>query len=226
MTIDQHQPLVSVILPVRNGATTLAAAIDSIIHQTYSNWELLVFDDGSVDRTREVVHDAARSDARIKLFSDGQRKGLARRLNELVARSQGTLVARMDADDVSYPRRLELQVGFMGGHAAVDLLGTSIIVVSADGAALGKRSAPSEHDQITRHPGIGFPIYHPTWLGRAAWFRTHPYRAVARRCEDQDLLLRTYQRSRLANLTEPLLGYRAGGDLRATLRGRWSFVSR
>lgn len=104
--MDEHlenTPLVSVILPVYNGGKDLGAAIQSIINQTYENWELILMDDGSKDGSLERMQKF--KDPRIKLFSDGVNKGLSRRLNEAVSQTTGTYIARMDADDIAFPKR-------------------------------------------------------------------------------------------------------------------------
>src|ERR1039458_2052600 len=96
-------PLVSIGMPAFNCEKTLAVAIHSILNQTYSNWELLLMEDGSSDRTPEVAQSF--SDPRISVFADQSHKGLVPRLNQAVAMSRGKYFARMDADDVAYPER-------------------------------------------------------------------------------------------------------------------------
>ena len=82
-----------------------------------------------------------------------------------------------------------------------------MIVFGGEDVARGVRRAPADHGRICAHVSSGFPLFHPTWLGRLEWFRQHPYDLRAHRCEDQDLLLRTHAASKFANVTTPLLGY-------------------
>jgi len=194
-------------------------AIRSILGQTYENWELLLIDDGSGDGTLEVAR--AFSDRRILVFSDSMHKGLVPRLNEAVALSRGKYFARMDADDVAYPERIERQVEYLTSHPEIDLVGCGMLVFKGDGAALGWRSALETHEEICRRPWGGFPLGHPTWMGRAEWFRANPYDERAIRTEDQDLLLRTYRESRFAGLPDLLVGYRE-----ESVSLKKSFVSR
>jgi glycosyltransferase involved in cell wall biosynthesis len=221
--IDSSSPLVTIGMPVRNCEKTIGAAIRSILNQTWSHWELLVIDDGSTDGTvREALGFA---DPRIRVFADGRHRGIAPRLNEAVKRSRGAYFARMDGDDVSFPERLALQLAYLERNPAVDLLGAGVVVFHGEGQVLGTRPIRVMHEEICRRPRSGFPLAHPTWIGRTEWFRNHPYRPNAVRAEDQDLLLRNYRDSRFASLPAVLLGYREESlRLKNILRGRWSFL--
>jgi glycosyltransferase involved in cell wall biosynthesis len=205
-TSRSNGPLISVLMPFYNAQQTIEAAVQSILQQTYQNWELLLLDDGSTDKSRSLVESFG--DPRLVIWSDGKQKGLAPRLNECVARAGGQFIARMDSDDISYPDRLAAQVGFLESHAGVDLVGCSVVVFGDDGAPLGKRVVPETHDRIVQNPSAGFGLAHPTWLARAAWFKHNHYDPQALRYEDFELLHRTYQNSQFANLPDLLFGYR------------------
>ncbi len=216
-------PLVSIGLPAYNAEKTLALAICSILHQTYGNWELLLMEDGSSDRTLEVAQSF--SDPRIRVFTDHSHKGLVTRLNVAVAMSRGEYFARMDADDVAYPERLERQVEYLKRHPEIDLLGCGMLVFKDDGVAVGSRLAPQTHEAICHRPSDGFYIGHPTWMGPTPWFRSHPYDVKAVHAEDQALLLRTYETSRFACLPEILCGYREHRLVLGKILGaRYSFA--
>ena len=197
---------VSIGMPVFNCESTIARAIVSITNQTFKDWELLIIDDGSTDGTVDVAR--AYEDSRIRVFTDGMRQGLPTRLNQAVGLCRGEYFARMDGDDVCYPERLTLQLAYMDRHPEVDLLGGGVLVFGRDGKPLGTRKVPTTHESICRRPWKGFYLTHPTWMGRTQWFREHPYHLDAVRCEDQDLLLRTYEESHFAALPEIVLGYR------------------
>lgn len=210
-------------MPVLNCEKTLEIAIRSILQQTYENWEMVLVDDGSTDRTVEIAHSFR--DVRVRVIADGFHRGLSARLNQAIFLSTGEYFARMDGDDVSYPRRLEVQVKYLQEHSEVDLLGAGILVFKGDGQALGTRTVLEGHEEICRRPWAGFYLPHPTWIGKNAWFRRHLYREKAVRMEDQDLMLRTYGMSRFASLSEILVGYREDTfSLRKALSGRFHFV--
>lgn len=222
--ISAISPIVSVVLPVMNGETTLRVAIDSILAQSFVDFELIVIDDGSTDHTRSIVQ--MLNDPRIRFVSDGVNKGLATRLNEGVQMARGKYIARMDADDVSFPTRLERQVAFLENNPDVDLVGAQAIVFGNDGHVIGKLPFREIHTQLTSRVWSNIPIPHPTWMGRAAWFRANPYRMPeVKRAEDQELLLRCAPFSRYATLPDVLLGYRQGAFNRGkTLIARWHLL--
>lgn len=200
-----YQPLVSIAMPVHNAAETLNRAVGSIIGQSYSRWELILIDDGSTDETGHIA--ANFRDSRIRLVSDNRKLGLAARLNQALDICRGEYFARLDADDVAYPERLQRQVEFLQQHVEIDLLGTGAVVFGNDGAAVGVFPLRQTHDEICRNPWSGFYLAHPTWMGRTQWFRKHRYRNEMRKAQDQDLLLRSWRTSRFACLPEILTGY-------------------
>ena len=205
-TLDSKTPLVSVLMPFFNAGESFPAALRSVLDQTYANWELLLCDDGSTDGSLELARGIR--DERVCVWSDGLRKGLAGRLNDCIDRARGPLMARMDADDVSYPDRFLRQVAFLQNHAEIDLVGCSMLIFGEDGTALGKRQLPVVHREIVARPSLGFGLAHPTWMARAAWFRQYRYDQTALRFEDVELLYRSHQNSRFANLPDLLYGYR------------------
>jgi len=203
-------PAITVVLPVRNGAPFLRAALDSLRSQTVPDFEVLVLDDGSTDDTAAIA--LGLGDERIRVLSDGRALGLAPRLNQGVALARGEFIARMDADDVSFPRRLERQLAFLRANPEVDLVGCRAVVFRGAGEMLGLLPFEPTHERLCARPWHTIPLPHPTWFGRRAWFLRHPYRAPeVVRAEDQELLLRASRDSRYACLPEILLGYRQSG---------------
>jgi glycosyltransferase involved in cell wall biosynthesis len=229
---DDDTPLISIAMPIRNNASTIDLAVRSIQAQTFRDWELILIDDGSTDATPERCRRLAAADARIKFLDDRQARGLPDRLNQAIALARGRFFARMDGDDVAYPERLERQLVYLADHPGVDLLGCHVIVFGDDGVPLGKRACAETHKAICARPSAGFALVHPAFFGHLEFFRKYGYRSGAVRCEDQDLLLRSYgtpekprpggmlksqdqdllvrsfQAARFANVPEILLGYR------------------
>lgn len=200
-----NPPLVSIALPAFNAEKTIGDAIASILLQTWDNWELLIIDDGSRDRTVEIAKSF--NDPRIRIVADGTNKGLPSRLNEAIDLASGKYFARMDNDDICFPERLKRQVEYLEAHPDVDLLGTKALTFVTPGKATGIFPFRQTHEEICAHPWNGFYLPHPTWMGRTEWFRKLRYQNVDR-AEDQNLLLRTYQDSRFACLPEVLFAYR------------------
>lgn len=223
MSLIEKMPLVSVGMPVKNCAKTLEMSIKSIIAQSYRNWELLMLDDGSEDDTIRIAKKY--SDKRIKIMADGHKRGISYRLNQALKISDGKYFARMDGDDIAYPNRLERQITYLEKHPGIDLIGTWMVIFAKDGKAFGKRIFPESHEEIIKNVIAGFPIAHPTYVGRLSWFRRYKYREAAMLAQDQDLLLRSYRHSRYANLPEILLGYREEKiNLKKIISGRISWI--
>jgi glycosyltransferase involved in cell wall biosynthesis len=196
-------------MPVYNCEQTLAQAIRSILCQTYENWELILIDDGSTDKTLDVARSF--TDPRIRIFVDEKNRGLPTQLNKTVSLSQGIYFARMDGDDISYPERFERQVAYLESHPDVDLVGASFVRFKSDGVVFGKSIRPETHSEICSRAFVdGIRILHPSFMGHLKWFQQHPYNEgkEAVRSEDQELLHRTYHTSTFANVPEVLLGYR------------------
>ena len=205
-------PRVSVVMPVFEAERYLAEAVRSILGQTYADFELLVFDDGSRDRSRAILRELAAGDARIRVFEEAH-AGYVPWLNRGLELARGEFFARMDADDVSLPERFARQVRFLDEHPEVVALGTRALYVDSDGDPIAATDKPLDHDEIDRQqiaPGCrGSLITHPTaMLRRSAAIAAGGYRTEATLVDDLDLFLRMAERGRLANLPDVLLHYR------------------
>lgn len=217
------KPLVTISLPVYNGASTLQLAVQSIIKQSFQNWELIILDDASTDRSLEVMRSF--DDPRIRLVEGEANTGLSARLNMAVDMANGQYFARMDQDDISLPMRMEKQLAYLQAHPQIDLVASSYAVFNDDREWLGKLPVQNQHQEICRRPWNGFYMPHPTWMGRLEWFRRYRYESYADGAEDQNLLLRSYGSSRFACLDEVLLAYRQNDrPLKKILRARVKFV--
>jgi glycosyltransferase involved in cell wall biosynthesis len=210
--------LISVLLPVRNGAATLEEALESIRAQTHAEWELIAVDDGSRDDTPTILERWSRRDARIRVNTHAESRGIVAALNAALAHACGPVVARMDADDLSLPARLERQLALLETGTA-DVLGCQVHYFPDEAVAGGARRygawlnsliTPEEH---ARDLFIECPLAHPTFmLPRTRLEAAGGYRARGWP-EDYDLLLRLWRRgARLAKVPEPLFLWREAPD--------------
>jgi glycosyltransferase involved in cell wall biosynthesis len=165
------QPHVSIILPVRNEEKLLPAALSSIRRQTLTDWELVCVDDGSIDSTPIILAEAARQDKRIRIFSTGGR-GLVAALNDGLAACRGELVARMDGDDISHPRRLELQAAAMAADPTTGLVACAFRHFPRQQVRMGMlayenwQNSLDTHDAIIRDIFVESPFVHPSVMFR------------------------------------------------------------
>jgi len=199
-------------MPVYNAGKYLRLAVLSIVNQTYSNWELLIIDDGSSDNSFQDI--TGINDSRIKIFRDGINRGLAARLNEAIDLAKGEYFARMDGDDISYPDRFSKQVTALQNNSKIDLIATRVITIDENNLAMSLFPYSISHNEICVRPWQGFYFPHPTWVGKIEWFRQYRYMTPAPYCcEDQELLLRSYQNSYFLTLNEILFAYRVRCEL-------------
>lgn len=201
-------PRVSVIVPVYNGWRYLGAAIDSILGQTFPDFELLVVDDGSTDGSREIAR--AYTDPRIRLISNETNLGESRTRNRGIQLARGAYIAMLDSDDIAYPQRLARQVAFLERNPDHALIGSWKRSMDAQGQPLrtpGQRFVRAE--EIRAWALFLCPISHSSVMARAGVLRAHPYCERFRLCADFELFVRLLASGhKLANVPEVLICYR------------------
>ncbi len=223
MSAMDRPPLVSVIMSMRNSAATVEAAVRSVLQQTLADFELIVIDNGSSDQSGAIV--AAFNDPRIRLVRETRTAFLGARLKQAVGLCRGEFIARMDADDICFAERLATQVARLREQPELDLIGCGAVVFTSKGELVGELPVPCVHNDIVARPFVGFSFPHPTWCGRAGWFRNNPYDADISYAEDQDLLLRSFRHTRLGAVDAVLLAYRQDHlALKKLLQGRLTFM--
>lgn len=207
--VNSDAPVVSVGLPFFNAGSTLVAAINSILAQTFANWELILLDDGSTDGSLTIA--LSFSDPRIRVVSDGENRGISYRLNQAVSLARGKYFFRMDGDDLAFPERLQQQHDFLVQHPEVDLVASNAIFFRSADNILGTLKISGHHTAIVARPYAGFYMPHPSWAGRRQWFADNRYNSDFNGAEDQELLYRTCRHSVFACIEEPLICYRETG---------------
>ena len=210
-------PLVSVVVPCHNAARYVEDAVHTILRQTLRDIEVIAIDDGSTDNTAAILRRVAKTDVRLTVVSR-ENRGLIETLNEGFRLARGTFLARMDADDIALPSRLEKQANFLQEHPDATLVGAQVRYLDPHETTLGDSDLPTDHAGIDKLllSGYGQAVVHPAAMfRRAAYEHVGGYRGdVARSsdgadvCEDLDLFLRLAEVGCVANLPEVLLGYR------------------
>jgi Glycosyl transferase family 2 len=202
-----NSPAISVVMSVYNGAKFLPEAVDSILRQTWSDFEFVIVNDGSTDETWSILEGYRSQDSRLRLV-DQEKRGLTASLNRGCSLSKGEFIARMDADDVAMPRRLEWQMHFMATHPGVGVLGGGFELIDAAGKRLGVSWLPFEDHEIRQLLLDCTAFLHPSVLmSRSVLARVGGYREV-KYAEDYDLWLRLAEQTKLANLRKVIHQYR------------------
>lgn len=194
-------PLVTIAIPIFNAEEYIGYAIQSVLNQTFTNWELLLICDGSTDNSSEIAKRFAEEESRIKVIDDGENKGLIHRLNQSISITNTKYYARMDADDIMYMTRIEEQVRYLEENPDVDVVGASIMTIDNKNNIIG-----SGYNE-----GSVEGFIHPTVMGKTSWFKANPYSNWALRAEDFELWTRTAKTSVFRAIGKPLLFYREFG---------------
>jgi len=204
--VDEHKPLVSVVMSVYNGASYVKEAIESILNQTYVHFEFLIINDGSTDSSLEIIYSF--SDPRIKLIDNGVNKGLIYSLNKGLDEAQGKYIARMDADDISLPTRFEKQVAYLERHQTIGIVGSDYIAFTNDSSKY--ITSIRNSSQIKTFLLFGATVCHPTLMLRKSVIDecNFRYSSEAKHVEDFDLWTRMSVHTHFANIDEALLKYR------------------
>ncbi|MBI5074995.1 MAG: glycosyltransferase family 2 protein [Nitrospirae bacterium] len=179
-------------IPFYNNEATLPGAVRSVFAQTYEDWELILMDDGSSDRSLELARSV--KDPRVRVVSDGMNLRLPARLNQIVSEAKYDLISRMDADDMMSPSRFLKQLRFMS-DPKIQIVTSGMAMLSADNQPVGYRGGSGFIDMI----GLlrGQAIAHAPLLGRRSWFRRNPYDLNCPRSQDAELWCRTYHQGQL-----------------------------
>jgi glycosyltransferase involved in cell wall biosynthesis len=202
-------PGISVLMPVYNAERYVGEAVKSILKQTYTDFEFIIINDGSTDRSLQILQHYAQQDNRIHLISR-ENCGLVKTLNEGLALAKSPLLARMDADDVAYPDRFILQKQFLDQNPNVVCLGGYFEIIDEAGRALTLLKVPLDDKTIQDLALKGHSaIVHPAAMLRlSAVTHAGGYREAFKAAEDLDLWLRLGEIGQLANIPSPVLHYR------------------
>lgn len=184
-------PRVTVLMPVFNGEKYLREAVESILCQTFADFEFLVIDDGSTDHSADIV--TSYNDQRIRLISNGRNLGLIASLNRGIDLARGEYIARMDSDDISLPSRLARQAEYLDSNRCCAMVAAMVTMMNADGTVCGEwgddRKTPSYGEIVQFLPKANC-IAHPGVMIRKSVLAAYRYNELQQASEDYDLWLR------------------------------------
>lgn len=205
-------PKISILMASHNGEKFIRQSLDSIINQTFSDFELIVINDASSDKTAEILKEYAEKDSRICLYSNEKNEGLTVSLNIAFKHisDDSQLICRMDDDDICMPNRLELQTKYFLMHKETDVVGSNAFVIDDENRIIGERKVPAENDKIK----AALPRYNPmihssVMVKRDVLEKAGGYNGKFRTSQDYELWFRlAADGAKFANIPENLLKYR------------------
>lgn len=193
----QKNPAVTIGIPFYNAEATLLDAVRSVFAQTHKDWQLILLDDGSTDGSLRLARSI--KDPRVSVYSDGKNRRLGARLNQMTKLAKYDFIARMDADDLMSPIRLERQLELLVSRPEADFVSTGVCSLSDDAQPVGIRGPAVDHSITARGLLSGNSgIVHASIVGRRAWFERNPYKENLGRSEDANLWVRAFSKKDLS----------------------------
>jgi len=206
---SKNNPFVSVVMPVYNAENIISNPIESILNQTLKDFELIIINDASTDKTLQVIEKFRKKDRRIKVINNEKNMQMAHSLNVGISEAKSEFVARMDQDDIAFKDRLEVQYNFLLRHPRTAIVGNDIITLDKDENVIGRRTYPTTSKQLKSIMFRYSPFAHSTVMFRKnAYERIGGYDRTKYPCEDIDLWFRLGQKYEFASIPRALLNYR------------------
>lgn len=201
-------PVITVLMPVYNGEKYLREAINSILSQTFRDFELLIINDGSTDQSEAIIQ--SYNDDRIRYVLNASNQKIIATLNNGLKLARGRYIARMDADDIAEPERLRVQLDYMEANPGCGLCGTDISILSERTIVVDKWIKTGDHDVLKFNLLMGNPFCHPTVMLRTSVLREHQlaYDPADMHAEEYGLWIEVSRYATLANIDQKLLRYR------------------
>jgi len=219
-------------MSTHNGERYLKQSIESILNQSFRDFEFLIINDGSTDNTSEVLSRYAKQDDRIKIIDNTENIGLTKSLNKAIAEARGEYIARMDDDDISFTSRLEKQLKFMENNPAVVLCGSLALVINDKGEEINKKGLVVSYKDIKKKL-----LFNNQFIHSSLFFKKEIglYNESFERAQDYEFILRIASKHQVANLPEYLVKWRSRPDSlsfsgtkqqKYAIRARWWAITK
>lgn len=205
--MDNH-PILSVLMPVFNSEQFVAEAIDSILNQTFKDFEFLILDDASTDKSFEIIKDFENKDSHIKVYQNEKNLGVVESRNKLIELSQGKYIAWIDSDDIALPNRFEKQIKFLEEHPEIGLVGAYPVIIDENSKKTGKWWFETDPQKLKIELFFHSPFLSSSIVIRKSALPQNYYDSRFPVAEDFDLYSKISENSEIANIHETLVKYR------------------
>ena len=231
-----QKPLVSVIMATCNGERFLKSAVESVLGQTYANFEFLIVNDKSTDATSKILRTFSLKDKRIRVIENTENLGLTKSLNKALKEAKGKYIARMDDDDISLPERLQKQFAFLEANPEVALIGCLADIIDESGEVIGEKRSALDYKALKKKLLFNNQLVHSSWFLRSSVLKeVGGYNEQFKKAQDYELLFRLATKYPVCNLPEKLIQWRKrGGSLsfkdnlqqKYALKARWLAITK
>lgn len=224
-SIFTNTPTLSVVMPVYNAGKYLKESIDSVLSQSFSDFEFIIVDDASTDNSYKILKDYAKKDKRIKLFKNSTNQKQGATVTKALNEAKGEYIARMDADDVSLKYRFAKQIEYLNSHSNTVAVGSQCYLIDKKGKSIGEKVFPTSFDKVYDYLFEFCPVQQPTMMFAVKRlpsdfaFYDHGMSPV----EDVELLLKLFKYGKVENMPDYLLKYRIHGENSSLINLRKSF---
>jgi len=199
-------PLVTISSAFYNTGPEILDMVKSIFAQTFTDWELLLINDGSSDESLAIAESV--DDPRVRIYSNDRNRGRSFSLNRITELARGKYIARMDSDDLCSPTRIEKQVRLLESDSRLDAVSAGVIYLDKQDNPIGDMVTPKTHDEICRTPWRTIHLVHGALMAKREFFQAYPYRKDLRMAVDFNIFLRSHASVVFGNVQEPLYYYR------------------
>lgn len=202
--------LVSVVMPVYNAGAFLQEAVKSILSQTYRNFEFIIIDDASEDDSWQILQNFTHKHNKIRIYRNSQNLGVSETVKKAIALARGNFLARMDADDIALPERLEKQVNYLLNHKETVAVGGQCLLMNKNGNVVGEKNFPTSFSDIYKYIYKFVPVQQPTlMIARHRLPKQFKYyRDGMDTAEEVELLFKLFKYGKVENLPDTVLMYR------------------
>ena len=207
--MKKNKPLISVVMPAHNVQKYINSAIESVLNQSFKKLELIIVNDASTDKTLDIIRSFAKKDSRIKVVNNDTILNIARSLNKGISLASSNIIARMDADDIALPNRLELQYKLINSSKNIAVVGSDIVIIDPVGNKIGLRKYPESSGELKNCLFKYSPFAHPVVMFKKDMFEeVGGYNPKYSPTEDLDLWFRLGRKHQFKSIRQTLLKYR------------------
>ncbi|MDD5433307.1 MAG: glycosyltransferase [Candidatus Pacebacteria bacterium] len=204
-----HNPKISVVMASHNGEEFIKQAIDSVLSQSFADFEFLIVDDGSTDLTGIILNEYKERDQRVKIITNPQCLGLTKSLNIAIGQAQGEFIARMDDDDISMPKRFAVQSELLDKNPQVVLCGTLGFIINEKGETIAEKNLAISYSEIKNRLLFNNQFIHSSLMIRKSILDQEGYyNEKFKKAQDYELVLRLGRKCQIVNLPERLIKWR------------------